>query len=242
MKGDQAQAKWFCTTHWSVVLEAGKETSENQLQALSELCRVYWWPLYAFVRQYGHNPHDSQDLTQEFFGRLLENGRLKDLDRRRGKFRSFLLTSLKHFLINQHDKAQAQKRGGKVDLIPLDQAELESRYENLHTKEATPDKVFEQTWVMTLLNCVFAKLEEEQKSNNKHNIFQAVRGFLTSEDSSVSYRDLARRFETTEAAIKMTVHRLRRRYGEILREEISRTVPTPAEVDDEIKALFSAFS
>ena len=233
----------FTPTHWSVVLAAaGHSNSTHARDALEKLCRNYWLPIYAFVRRQGHSPHDAQDLTQEFFTRLLERNYLAGVDREKGRFRSFLLASLKHFLANEWDKAKAQKRGGDRVLISIDAASAEN---SVHLEPAdvlTAEKIFERRWALSLLEQVLRRLREEYTRDGKEQQFEQLKSTLTEASRSVSYAEIATRLGTTEGAVKVAVHRLRQRYRELLRAEIADTVADPREIDDEIRNLFAALA
>src|SRR5687767_2624353 len=211
---------YFATTHWSVVLTAQGSDSTVAHAALSSLCRTYWYPLYAFVRRQGHSPHDAQDLTQEFFARLLAKNYLAIADRERGKFRSFLLASLKHFLANEWNRAQAAKRGGGRELISLNDEEAEGRYALEPADNTTAERIFERRWATTLLDQVVARLRDEYVRAEKAGWYDALKNCLTVDSRSAPYAELATRLKTSEGAIKVAVHRLRQRYREVLREEI----------------------
>jgi RNA polymerase sigma-70 factor (ECF subfamily) len=230
----------FVTTHWSVIRTAGQGPSAEADAALERLCRTYWWPLYAFVRRRGHEPHDAQDLTQEFFARLLAKDFLRGVDRSKGKFRSFLLAALEHFLANEWRRAGAQKRGGGVTFISLDDTKTENRYEQLASSARSPERIFEQQWAMTLLEQAVSRLREEFVGAGKEALFGEIRIFLTGDKRVGRYAELASKLQTSEAAVKMAVSRMRQRYGELLREEIANTVSNPAEVDEELRAVFAA--
>lgn len=236
------RAGQFLTTHWSVVLAAADTSSPQAPQALATLCQAYWYPLYAFVRRQGHSPHDAQDLTQAFFARLLEKGYLKDVDRQRGRFRSFLLASLKHFLANQWDRARALKRGGGQQVISLDERDAESRYALEPKDEQSADRLYERRWALLLLERVLGRLKQEFVSAGKAGLFEALKGVLSAGSGALPYAEVAARLGTSEAAVKVAVHRLRRRYRELLRAEIAQTVASPAEVEDEIRYLFAVLS
>jgi RNA polymerase sigma-70 factor (ECF subfamily) len=230
------------TTHWSVVLAASQEPTTDADAALELLCRVYWGPLYAFVRRRGYEAHDAQDLTQEFFARLLARDFLGAVDRSKGKFRSFLLAALKHFLAKEWRRTNTQKRGGRLSFVSLDDETAEQHYTRLAAPEVTPEKLFEQQWAMTLLEQVLSRLRDEMIAAGKGPTFEELKVFLTGEKRSASYAELAVKLATTEAALKMAVSRLRQRYGELLREEIANTVTGPEEVEEELRALFAALS
>lgn len=233
-----SQAARFGTTQWSVVLQAGRGAEE----ALLKLCKVYWPPLYSFIRRRGHTVHEAQDLTQSFFAHVLENRALGDVAPAKGRFRSFLLVSLKHFLDNEWHKAQAHKRGGKhviiswEDLGPADQDALGPR------EQLTPEKMFNRRWALMLLERAMERLRDECRAARKGEVFEKLRDHLTSGESGKSYKELAREMSMTEGAVKITVHRLRRRFGELVREQIGRTVERPEQIDDEIQELFAALN
>lgn len=239
--GSQAQgASHFVLTRWSVVVTAGRCESTHARDALEQLCRAYWQPIYAFVRRQGHSPADAQDLTQEFFARLLEKNYLQNVDPAKGRFRSFLLASVKHFLANEWDKARAQKRGGERVLLSINSASAETAYAIEPVEQLTPDKIFERRWALTLLAEVMAQLRAEYRSEGKTELFEQLKSTLTGERRSVAYAEIAVRLHSSEGAVKVAVYRLRRRYRELLRSEIAQTVASPEEVEEEIRALFAA--
>jgi RNA polymerase sigma-70 factor (ECF subfamily) len=229
----------FATTHWSVVLAAGEAKSAQSHEALEKLCRAYWYPLYAYVRRKGYDVHDAQDLTQEFFARLLAKNYLRVADRNKGKFRSFLLGTLEHFLAREWTKAHAQKRGGGNLTFSLDELDAENRYLLEPAHEITAKKMFDQRWAITVLEQAMARLREECLSNNKADLLSKVESLLSGEKGEASYSHIAAELNMGESAIKMTVLRLRRRYGEFIRAEIAQTVTTPEEADEELQFLFS---
>ena len=232
----------FVTTHWSLVVSAGGNDTPHARNALEKLCRAYWFPIYAFVRRQGHGPHDAQDLTQEFFARLLEKNQLAGADRNRGRFRSFLLAALKHFLANEWDKTQAQKRGGGQILIPIDVATAETVCGIDPADTLTAEKIYERRWALTLLDQVLHRLRDEYARDGKENLFEQLKPTLTEASRSVRYADIAAQLGTSEGAVKVAVHRLRQRYREVLRAEIADTVASPGEVEDEIRNLFAALA
>ena len=232
----------FATTHWSVVLAATGRSSTEAGNALSHLCSVYWYPVYSFVRRRGHNPQDAQDLAQEFFARLLERNWLARADRNRGRFRTFLLASLSHFLANEWDRAHAQKRGGAVQIIPLQLGSAETRYGQEPPDPTTPEQIYERRWALALLETVLQRLSQECRAEGKAALFDALKPCLIGERDSQPYAALAAQLRMTEGSLKTAVHRLRRRYREILREEIAGTVETPAEIDAEMRYLLKALS
>ena len=193
------------------------------------------------MRRRGYEVHEAEDLTQEFFARLLAKNYLADVDRTKGKFRSFLLTSLKHFLANEWDRARAAKRGGGRPVLSLDTQTAETRYRSEPADELTPEKLLDRQWALALLDQVLGRLQAESVADGKGALFEQLKLFLTEGKGTTSYASVATRLETTEGAVKVAVHRLRRRYRELLREEISHTVATPAEIEEEIRHLFAAF-
>ena len=232
----------FVTTHWSLVVSAGRNDTPHARIALEKLCRAYWFPIYAFVRRQEHNPHDAQDLTQEFFARLLEKNQLAGADRNRGRFRSFLLAALKHFLANEWHKARAQKRGGGQVPIPIDASTAESKCGFEPADHLTAEKIYERRWALTLLDLVLRRLRDEYVRAGKENLFEQLKPTLTEASRSVRYMDIAARLGTSEGAVKVAVHRLRQRFREVLRAEIADTVASPGEVEDEIRNLFAALA
>ena len=237
-----ASSGHFTTTHWSVVLAARQGEGGAGAAALETLCRAYWYPLYAFIRRRGYPPAEAQDLTQAFFARLLEKDYLHAVDRSKGKFRSFLLVALDHFLANEWRNARARKRGGGAILFSLNDTKAEEQYANLLGPDLSPEKLFERQWATTLLEQVLIKLRAEFVTAGKSDLFDELKIFLTGEKRAMSYAQLAARLQSTEAALKMTVSRLRQRYGELLRAEIAGTVSRPEEIDEELHALFTALS
>src|SRR5262249_21215366 len=230
----------FRTTHWSLVLAARDRASPEARQALEELCESYWYPLYAFIRRSGHNSEEARDLTQEFFARLLEKDYLADVDRDKGKFRSYLLAACKHFLANERDRALAQKRGGGRTGLSFDADAAESRYSSEPQHTLTPERLFERRWVLVLLQSVLNRLRDEQKSAGRGAQFDQLKGFLAGDRAATRYAEVAQALGTTVGALKVGVHRLRGRYRDLLREEIGRTVNSPDEVEAEIRNLFAA--
>jgi RNA polymerase sigma factor (sigma-70 family) len=229
----------FATTHWSVVLHA-KGGSSGAHQALGSLCQVYWYPLYAFVRRQGRTPHDAQDLTQEFFARLIEKEWLGDVHRERGRFRAFLLAAMKHFLANEWDKDRAQKRGGGAQIISIDDDTAEARYLHEPIDTATAEKLYDRRWALTLLDQVLARLRGEMEGSGKLKQFEALKGCLAGEKHP--YAELGASLGMTEGAVKVAVHRLRERYRNLIRAEIAQTVEDPKELEDELRHLFAALA
>jgi RNA polymerase sigma-70 factor (ECF subfamily) len=232
----------FDTTHWSVVLAAGHSSSPDAQEALEKLCRGYWYPLYAFVRRQGCSPPDAQDLTQEFFARLLEKKYLAMANRNRGKFRWFLLSSFKHFLANEWDRARAQKRGGGKTHLPFDDLAGEKLYALESAHELAPDRIYERTWALTLLEQARNRLRQEYTTLGKEARFDHLELFLPGEKSAISYASAAHNLGLTEGAVKAEVHRLKKRYRELVRSEIAQTVSTASEIDEELRQLIAALS
>ncbi len=232
----------FVTTHWSVVLVAGRSDSTRARNALARLCQTYWYPLYAYVRRRGHSAHDAQDLTQEFFARLLERHTLASADPNRGRFRSFLRSAMNHFLAHEWEKARAQKRGGGCPILSLDLARAEQRYDLEPADNSTPDKLFDKHWASALLEEVLNQLEAEYQQAGKAELFAALKQTLTGTRESQPYAVLATSLGMNEAAVKVAVHRLRKRYRELLRVEITNIVADPEQADDEVRHLFTALA
>ena len=229
----------FATTHWSVVLAVGVDSPQAG-KALEQLCRAYWPPLYAYLRRDDHSEADAQDLVQGFFASLLARHSLEGLAPDRGKFRSFLLAALKHYLANESDRARALKRGGAVTLVSWEEEEAESTYHSAHADALVPDLAFEKSWALTLLNQVLALLRAEYSQAGKAALFDELQVYLTGDKGDAPYAETAARLHLREGALKMSIQRMRRRYGDLLRAEIAHTVSTPQEIDDEIRALFAA--
>jgi RNA polymerase sigma-70 factor (ECF subfamily) len=235
-----SDAAGFAATHWTVVIAAaGGESPSRAGEAMAELCRTYWYPLYAYVRRRNYDIHEAEDLTQEFFARLLAKNYLADADRRKGKFRAFLLTALKHFLANEWDRSQSLKRGGGQAVLSLDARMAESRYGLEPSHNLTPERLFERQWALTVLDRVLAGLQAEFVAEGKQTIFDGLKQFLTANRSSASYGQVAGQLGMTEGAVKTATHRLRRRYRELLRREIAQTVASPEQIDEEIRYLLS---
>jgi len=233
-------AQLFATTHWSLVLQAGGQNSPQSAEALAQLCRAYWYPLYAYVRRQGHDVHDAQDLTQEFFARLLGQDSIRRANPQRGRFRTFLLSSLKNFLINEWNKAKRQKRGGGHQFLSLDAQETETRFQAEPADHQSPDKAYERRWAMVLLDRVLSQLQCELVACGQGRLFDELKFCLTGQEAGGCYAEIGGRLGMTEGNVKVNVHRLRRRYRELLREEIGRTVEDPTAIDDEIRELFAA--
>lgn len=229
----------FTTTHWSVVLAAGEKETPESAAALELLCRSYWYPLYVYVRRQGYGPEDAQDLTQEFFAHLLGRDFLRGLTPQNGKFRSFLLVSMRHFLADAWDKARTQKRGGDQRPFALDGQQAEGRYQLESVEPANAETLYERQWGLTLLNHVLDRLQQEFASAGKQALFDALRPRMVGDKAGGTYASLATRLGMTEGAVKVAVFRLRRRFQELFREEIARTVAHPAEVESEVQHLLA---
>lgn len=223
------------------MLAAGRNDTTRAHDALAKLCQTYWYPLYAYVRQRGYSPHDAQDLTQEFFARLVEKNTLGAITREKGKFRSFLLTALNHFLVDEWKKARAQKRGGG-QVVSLDAQDAETRFGREPVDALTPEKLFEQNWALALLDTVYQQLQREYESEGKGALFGELKSCLTGARSSVPYAELAVRLGMAENTVKTSVHRMRWRYRELLRAEVANTVARPGEVEEELRCLFRALA
>jgi RNA polymerase sigma-70 factor (ECF subfamily) len=230
----------FPTTRWSRVILAGDPDAPLARESLAELCTAYWYPLYAYIRRRGHDPEQARDLTQDFFARLLEKGLLAEADPSRGRFRAFLRTVCFHFLANRRDHEQAKKRGGGRAVLPIDPVDAEGRYALELADGLTPERIFERSWALTLLGRVLDQLGSEYDEAGKEATFEALRGLLDGTSDATSYAAVAARMGMTEGAARVAAHRLRHRYGELLRREIASTLAEPAEVDDEIRELFAA--
>ncbi len=235
-------ASRFATTHWSIVLAAGSPSSSHYQEALSTLCQTYWFPLYAYLRRHGYNTHQAEDYTQAFFAYLLEKRGLRVVDPQQGKFRSFLLATLKHFVGDERDRARAQKRGGGQTILSLDFENAENQYAIEPAHELSPEKLFEKSWALTVLDRAMAQLKAESVSTNRQKLFDRLKVYLTAKRDSIPYRDVAAELDMTEGAVKVAVHRLRSRYRELLREEIAQTVATEGEIEEEIRNLFAALA
>jgi len=232
----------FNTTHWSVVLLAGQTQAPQAEAALEELCRAYWPPLYAYVRRQGHSPHDAQDLTQEFFSRLLEKRYFKLAAQERGRFRSFLLKSLNHFLVNDWVRSQAQKRGGGQKPLSLDEEAVERLFQQEPPSTLPPESLYDKRWAVTLLERAMKRLGDDYAEAGKADLFERLKGWLLTEGSVQSYREMAGLLDLSESAVKVAVHRLRQRFRDAVRAEIAQTVASPAEIDEELRCLMASLS
>jgi len=237
-----ASAQWFATTHWTTVLAARDQQSPRAAEALDKLCRRYWPPVYAFIRRRGHGPDDAQDLTQEFFARLLEKNYLEAADAAKGRFRTLLLTAVTRFLVNERERMQAQKRGGGAVHLSLEAEAAEDGYRVEPADPVTPETIFERRWAETVLETVLARLRQEFEAAGQQERFEVLKPFLAAEKQGPSGAEVAARLGLSESAVYSAVHRLRQRYGELLREEIAHTVASPEEIDDELRYLVRVLS
>lgn len=232
----------FVTTHWSVVVAAGRNDTSRAQQSLEHLCRVYWYPLYAYVRRRGHSAHDAQDLTQAFFARLLERHWVGDANRERGRFRTFLLTAISRFLADEWDKVRAQKRGGGVPHVPVQLDTAETRYGHEPADDCTPEQCYERRWALTLLDTVLQKLRIEYERAGKGELFARLNACLVGGRETQPYAELAAQLGMNEGAVKVAVHRLRKGYRQLLRAEIAQTTAEAGDVDDELHHLFAVLA
>jgi RNA polymerase sigma factor (sigma-70 family) len=235
-------ARRFVTTPWTEVLLAREQERPGARDALEQLCRLYWYPLYAHIRQSVNNPHDAEDLTQEFFRLLIEKNYLGAVDRERGKFRSFLLVAVKRFLINAYKSAARQKRGGGQTHISLDVELAESRLNAELATSLSPEEIFERRWARTILDQTINRLREEYSAAGKSAVFDALNHFLSEESRFGDYAEAAKKLGITASTVAVTVHRLRTRYKQLAREAVRPTVADPGEVDEEIKHLIATLS
>lgn len=232
----------FATTHWTVVLAAGKRSTPEAQAALEQLCQTYWFPLYAYVRRRGHAKADAEDLTQAFFAKLLEKNFFSGVNSEKGKFRAFLLASLKHFLANEWDKARAQKRGGGETHLSLDWQTADTKFQVAAQNEPSPDKAFDREWALALLARVIERLQQECAAEGKGKLFEQLKVFLMAGKSESAQAEVAKSLGMEEGAVRVAVHRLRKRYRQLLRDEIANTLSDAALVDEEMRALFGAFN
>ena len=232
----------FTTTHWSVVLAAGGAPSPQADAALEELCRTYWYPLYAYVRSSGYSPANAEDLTQEFFARLLAKDYLAAVHPERGRFRWFLLCAVKRFLLNEQERDSAGKRGGTSRHVPFDGEKAEQRYRLDAADLNSPDRLFDRAWAANLIETTYQRIEEEYSLEGKKSLFLRLRTFLSGDKADLTYAELGAGLRMTEGAMKVAVHRLRRRYRDLLREQVAHTVHTPADLEEELRSLRAAFS
>jgi len=240
--GGDVRRRQFATTRWSVVLAAGAGASSPGVdEALATLCETYWYPLYAFLRSRHYSAEDAQDLTQAFFARLLEKQTIRQADPARGRFRSFLLVSLKHFAANERDRAIATKRGGGVPTLSLEFETAEGRFQmEPPSVDDTPERMFDRRWAFALLDRVMSRLNAETGRSGTHSQFDRLKAYLTGDQPQLSYAETASDMGTSEGAVKVAVHRLRRRFRDLVRDEIAQTLSSPEEIDDELQHLFAS--
>src|SRR4051812_22138896 len=237
-----ARSAVFVTTHWTEVLSASGGPSPQAAAALESLCQKYWYPLYAFIRREGHNSHDAQDLTQTFFAKFLDKNYLAEVHPSRGKFRSFLLVALKHFLANEWDRAKAKKRGGEFTLVSLDEQSAEARYARDPSDQLTAEKIYDRQWALTILDQALGRLQKESEAAGKGEQFEALKPLLMGGGDLPAQADLAEKLEMNPGALKVAAHRLRKRFRALLREEIAQTVSRSEEVEDELRYLVSVLA
>jgi len=233
----------FASTHWSVVLQAARTASPEAQSALEKLCRAYWYPLYAYLRRKGHSPHEAEDLTQEFFATRVVTKRIfEGMQPGTGRFRSWLLTCLQNLVLNERERQQAQKRGGGQIHLSLDFRTAEGRYLAEPADVLTPEKLYEKSWAMTLLDRALEQLHDKYRAEGKAQLFDELKIFLPGEQSSLSHAEVGARLGKSEDAIKMAVSRLRQEYGRVLQSEIKRTVNSPSEAREELRYLMQVLS
>jgi RNA polymerase sigma-70 factor (ECF subfamily) len=232
----------FATTHWTAVIAATRGDSPQAGVALEELCRTYWYPLYAYVRRQGRSREDAEDLTQGFFARLLEKNYLEEVNSDKGKFRAFLLMAIKRFIANEWDYANRQKRGGSAVTLSLDWQDAETRYQITPVDNLSPDKLYDRAWAVVVLEHVITRLRDEHGTEGKVNLYEKLKPFLMMGKSEIPYAQAAGELKMTEGAVRVAVHRLRKRYRELLRDEIAQTLANPAQADEEMQALFCALA
>ena len=243
--GEQSEVRrandWAGTTHWSAVLAAGQTASPRAAAAMEELCRTYWYPLYAYVRRRGHAVEEAQDLTQEFFSRLIEKKWVSDADPNKGRFRTFLLTALNHFLANEWRNSRAAKRGGGRPVISLNDT-TESRYAQEPASNLTPEKLYERRWALSLFDRALGRLREQYVAAGKTIFYDRLKTFLSGEAGDGEYARLGAELGLSTGAVAAAVHRLRQHYRELVREEVAQTVETPADVEEEVRSLLAALT
>jgi RNA polymerase sigma-70 factor (ECF subfamily) len=233
-------ASHFPTTTWTLVLSAGRQPDAHSHDALASLCEKYWYPLYAYIRRRGYPVEQAQDLTQEFFARVLEKRYIERADRNKGRFRTFLLSSLTYFLLDEKDRRHALKRGGSQALLPFEFRDGEETYQREPSHDETPEKIFERRWALAILARVLARMRAEFSRGGNPAHFERLKAFLLGQDDEFLYADVARELQTTEGALKVAIHRLRKRYRGMLRAEIAETVSDPGEIEAEMRYLASA--
>ena len=227
----------FVTTRWTVVLAAADRFAPEAERAMEEICRIYWFPLYAYIRRRGHSPEDAEDLTQEFFRQLIEHRWIENADRDKGKLRAFLITALKHFMAKEWRKASAQKRGGGQFHLSIDTQIAEGRYASTGTPRLEAEALFDHEWALTLLDLTFKRLENEYTEAGKADLFVQLKDGLVMSHETLNYSSMANDLDMTEGAVRVAVHRMRKRFRELYRMEIAQTLPPGADLDDELRHL-----
>ncbi|MCP4452774.1 MAG: sigma-70 family RNA polymerase sigma factor [Planctomycetes bacterium] len=239
---EKTSQAWFATTRWSVVLTAQDKQSSRCHQAMDGLCRTYWYPLYAFVRRQGCTADEAADFTQGFFARCLEKDWLDNVDQNKGRFRSFLLAAMKHYMSNERARQRAKKRGGGKRIFSLDTTTAETRYKIEPEVTTTPEQLFERQWALALLDTVLKDLEDQYQKEGKGEMFDSLKPCLIGQTASLPYDELALKLQCTEGAARVLVHRLKKRYRDLLRQHIAHTVATPEDVDAEMQYLRAILS
>jgi RNA polymerase sigma factor (sigma-70 family) len=231
----------FATTHWTVVLAAGRQNAPEADVALEQLCRTYWYPLYAYVRRHGYKKADAEDLVQGFFARFLHKNYLEGLSSDKGHFRAFLLACLKHFLANEWERAKTAKRGGGQPALSLDWQSADEKFQIEPADNLSPDKLYDRAWAVTLLERVISRLGQECEQAGQAKIFQVLKPILMVGKGAIPYAEAASKLEIAESAVRVAVHRFRRRFRELVKDEIAQTLSEPQQVEEEIHSLFGAF-
>ena len=231
----------FATTRWTIVRAAGDGISPTADEALDALCQAYWFPLYAYVRRHGFSKEDAEDLTQAFFAKLLERRDIAGLKQENGRFRAFLLVALKHFLSNERDRAGRLKRGGNITHFSLDWRNADTQFQIADSAQIPPDAAYDREWAVALLERVFSKLSEESVADGKAERFEQLKSYLTMGKGEIPYASAAAALSMDEGAVRVAVHRLRKRYRELLRNEVAETLSDPAMVEEELAVLLGAF-
>ena len=241
-ESEEVAPRIFATTHWSVVLAAGQGESARAHGALEALCRTYWYPVYAYVRRKGYRPEEAQDLTQEFFAQLIAREHFRLADPNKGRFRGFLVATLDYFLAREWVRAHRQKRGGQFTFISLDERPPEERYQLEPTDNDTPEKHFLRQWALTVLKQTMTALQKECEANEKALLFQETKSLISGERDGETYAQISKTLQMSEGTVRVAVHRLRQRYGELLRQEVAHTVTCEAEIDEELRYLFKTLN
>lgn len=232
----------FVTTRWTVVLAAAGRSTPEADRALEEICRVYWFPLYAYIRRRGHSAEDAEDLTQEFFRQLLEHRWIEEVDREKGKLRAFLITALKRFMAKEWRKAAAQKRGGGQRTLSIDTGIVEGRYASAGTPGMDAEALFDREWALTLLDLTVSRIENEYAGAGKAKQFGCLKNGLVMTHQSIDYPKLAAELDMNEGAVRVAVHRMRKRFRELYRAEIAQTLPSGADLDEELRHLSASLA